>query len=654
MLTATLVAVLIYLVIMIGAGIYAKRWVTDSADYMLAGREFGGVANVMELCAVALAGSLLTFVPTLVLNYGLKTAIVGYICMLGLGYCCYGIIYGKLARDNGAQTVAEYLELRYNANVRTLVAVASSITMIGVTANNVLAIGSLFSSLLGIKPILVTSVCFIVIIIFALMSGFWGITLTDMIQVVIGGCAFIGLFLYLASKYGGMDFLVANFPSGDLWNVGVNGATTPVFSLKYPSFFTLFLNYMIFLLWGSNYYYLRVNTCRNGKVGRNSYMFTGLIMVPLLLTPLAFVGAYAAAAHPDVFGAGGTLGGSSAVAYMLQEVPVPLVVLVLLGALAVTVSTASTTLIGVTSTLCRDIYQRRMNPNVSQDQLLKVQKVLMLVVALVGWALCFYPGGTVFLFSFATSWLGPVAILMIMSSLWPRFTNQGAFWGALVGMILLTLSTLLDVLGIFNVAAYAHSSVVGLFSALIVGVIVSLCTKPNYYGASDWKRIPEEGKRENISLNDFDKQILAMTRFGMITMAEITDYLGCDSQVSKESVEKLDRNGYIIREGMQGSSFYHYTISEKGEAVLDKLSPEDEKLRTSGLSREQFEVLSNAGISNDQMQQYAKEHGFGSLKMTSIISLLDHRGYVKQKGLMKRKVVLTDEGRKVVALHSEI
>jgi predicted transcriptional regulator len=105
---------------------------------------------------------------------------------------------------------------------------------------------------------------------------------------------------------------------------------------------------------------------------------------------------------------------------------------------------------------------------------------------------------------------------------------------------------------------------------------------------------------------------------------------------------------------MQGSSFYHYTISEKGEAVLDKLSPEDEKLRTSGLSREQFEVLSNAGISNDQMQQYAKEHGFGSLKMTSIISLLDHRGYVKQKGLMKRKVVLTDEGRKVVALHSEI
>ena len=206
MLIATIIAIVIYLVVMVGAGAYAKRWVTDSADCMLAGREFGFVANVMELCAVALAGSLLTFVPSLVLGYGLKTAVIGYIFALGCGYALYGLLYGKIARDNGSQTVAEYLELRYNVNVRTLVAIASSITMSGITANNVLAIGSLFSGLIGFPTFLVTSICFVAIIIFSLMSGFWGITLTDMIQVVVGAVAFIGLAVFLMHQYGGMEY----------------------------------------------------------------------------------------------------------------------------------------------------------------------------------------------------------------------------------------------------------------------------------------------------------------------------------------------------------------------------------------------------------------------------------------------------------------
>ena len=279
---------------------------------------------------------------------------------------------------------------------------------------------------------------------------------------------------------------------------------------------------------------------------------------------------------------------------------------------------------------------------------------MMFLVAVVGWGLCFYPGGTVFLFGFATSWLGPVAILMIMASFWPRFTNKGAFWGALVGMILLTLSTVLDVLNIFDIAAYAHSSVIGLFSTLIVGVIVSLCTKPNYYGVSDWKRDPKEGKRLDVLLSDFDKKVLAMTRYGVITMAEITDYLGCDSRVSKEAVENLDKGGYIVRVSMYGSKFYHLAISEKGEQILDALSGEEEALREAGLSYEQFQVLANANVSHEQMQKYAASRGFDSLRTTAVVSLLDHRGYVKQRGLMKRQVVLTEKGKHVVEAHKDL
>lgn len=651
MLIAAVVAIIVYLILMIGAGFYAKRWVSDAGDYSLAGREFGGIVNTVELCAVALGGSLLTFVPSLVMGYGFLSAVIGYVVALGLGYCCYGLIYGKLARDNGSQTVAEYLELRYDSKVRTLVAIAASVTMLGITANNVLAIGSIFAELLGFSTIIVTSVCFIAIIAFSLLSGFWGITLTDMIQVVIGAIAFIGLAAFVMRQCGGFEWVAANFPSENWLTAGTKGMTIAGLSFKYPSYLTMFLNYMIFILWGSNYYFLRLNTCRNGKVGRNSYVVTGLIMIPVLLTPLAVIGAYAGAAHPDLFGMNGTLDGASAMSVVLKEVPVGLVILVLLGALSITVSTASTALIGVTSTLTRDIIQKRRKDHSNTKKELRIQRIVMLVLALIGWGLCFYPGGTVFLFGFATSWLGPVAILMILASFWPRFTNKGAFWGALVAMILLTLGTLLDVLGIFNVANYAHTSVIGLFSALIIGVIVSLVTKPNYYGRRGWKRKVSEGTREDVELNEFDKKVLAKTRYGIITMAEITDYFGCDSEVTKSAIEKLDRGGYIERQSLYSYKFYHLSITQKGKDALGKLTGPEEQLIDTRLSPEEFAFLAKAYVSHDEMQAYGRECGYGSLKMTAIISLLDHRGYVKQKGLMKRKVVLTQEGRNVVEAH---
>lgn len=648
MFIAIIIAIIIYLVLMVGAGLYAKRWVSDADDYLLAGREFGGIVNTVELCAVALGGTLLTFVPSLVMGYGFLAAFIGYVVALGLGYCCYGLIYGKLARDNGAQTVAEYLELRYDSKVRTLVAIAASVTMLGIVANNVLAIGSIFAELVGIPTLLVTSICFVAIIAFALLSGFWGITLTDMIQVLIGAVAFIGLMAYVIHMHGGLAWLSANFPSANWLTVGTKGLTTVGMSLKYPSIFTMLLNYMIFILWGSNYYFLRLNTCRNGKVGRNSYVVTGLIMIPILLTPLAVIGAYAAAAHPDLFGMNGTLDGSSAIAVILTEVPAGLVILVLLGALSITVSTASTALIGVTSVLTRDIIQRFRKKRTTPKKDLWIQRIVMLILALIGWGLCFYPGGTVFLFGFATSWLGPVAILMIMASFWPRFTNKGAFWGALIAMILLTLSTLLDVLGIFNIGQYAHTSVVGLFSALVIGVLVSLVTKPNYYGEKSWKRKASERNREEIILSDFDRMILSKTKYGVVTMAEITDYFGCDSKESKAAVEKLDRGGYIERMSLYSYKFYHLNITQKGLKELGMPKGREAELAKVGLSSEEFDFLLKANVSDEEMKAYGKSKEYGSLRMTAIISLLDHRGYIKQKGLMKRRVELTPDGKRVV------
>lgn len=651
---AAAVALLIYLAVLLLIGIYTKKWVSDASDYMLAGREFGVAANVIELCAIALAGSLMTFLPSLVIQYGLRTALIRYVLILGLGYAVYGVLYGKLARDSGAQSVAEYLELRFDFKVRTLVAVISSFAMLGISANNVLAITNVINRMIGIPQIIIASICFFIIILFSVMGGFWGITLTDMIQLIIGGSAIFALLVYLTSHFGGWSFLVTHFPSVNLWTTGTNGESMRFFSARYPSGLTMILNFMVFLLWGNNYYFLRLNTCRNGRVARSSYMITGLVCIPVLLAPVTLLGAYAAAIYPERFWGRHVVDGASALSLLIDNAPMLLKIFMLIGFLAITVSTASTALIGVTSTVSRDIWKRRFRPDMTKEEELKVQKRLMFFVALIGWALCFYSGGTIRMFGFVTSWLGPVAVLVLMAALCPRFTSKGALYGSAAGVLLLTASSIMNMMGVHNSLVCIHSSILGIISTLVVGTVISLFTKSNYYGQRKWRRIPEEGGRNQVILSNFDRSVLEMIRYGTITMAEITDYIGCDSRMSKMAVETLDKGGYIIRKGIRFSNFFHFEITRLGRSVLKELPESEKRLAEAGLSREQFEFLVCAESSREELQRYISQQGYGSLKTTAVISLLDHRGYVRQRGMMKRQVIVTKSGHEIIDKYSNL
>lgn len=649
-----ILAIIIYLVILLMIGIYTKKWVRDPADYMLASREFGIAANVLELCAIALAGSLMTFLPSLVIQYGLRTALIRYVVVLGCGYIIYGLLFGKLARDSGAQTVAEYLELRFDYKVRMVVAVTSSFAMLGISANNVLAITNVINRLTGIPQMFIASVCFVIIILFSVMGGFWGITITDMIQLLIGVAALFGLIFFLMHQYGGWPFLMQHFPSSNLWTTGTNGESMRFFAVRYPSGITMLLNFMVFLLWGNNYYFLRLNTCRNGHTARLSYVIAGAVGIPVLLAPVCLLGAYAAAIYPEHFWGRHMVDGSSALSLLIGHVPASLKILMIVGFFAVTVSTASTALIGVTSTVSRDIWRRRYRPDLSASEELKVQKRLMFFVALIGWLICFYQGGTIRLFGLVTSWLGPVAVLMLMAALCPWFTNSGALCGDIAGVIILISSSAVQMMGIHSFFSRIHSSILGIVTTLCVGTVGSLFTRSNYYGKLGWRCDPGKGIRQKIRLSFFDTTVLGMIRYGTVTMADITDYFGCDSRMTKASVEALDKGGYIKRDRDVFSGFFRLQITEKGKDVLGELTGSASRLEKVGLSVEQFLLLRCVADPQMDIEQYKEARGYGSLKLTALVSILELRGYIRQHGFIKRKISITENGKSIVRAFGDV
>lgn len=639
---------IIFVALLIGAGFIAKKWVSDTDDYIIAGREISFPINTLGVVAIGFAGTSITLAPGFSILYGVKGGITWGVIYSLAGLLVYANIFSKFIRRSGAQTLPEYFETRYNGKVRGLVAVTSVIGMCGILANNVVSLSSIVSGYTGWSIPIITGAAFLVILIFATMSGMWATTITDFIQVTIGTVA-VPVFLFiLMTKYGGFEFF-QSWKGGDWVNTGLAGASMPVATFKYPSALTFIILFGTALVWGNNYYWIKMASCRNESVAQKSYTVGSIYLIVVFMIPLSLIGIFAGTAMPEVFTlAGGKVAHTAAYGVIAQVIPPALGSLFIVGACAAALSTASTSAMGATSTATRDIYKRMINKDASPETTLKVSKITMALIIGVTWIMTFFPGGPTYLFAFANAWLTPPAVLLLLGAFWPRFNAKGAFWGALSGMITMVILTITELTKVFVIGQWTHMAIVGFLVSLVVGVIASLTAPANYYGASDWNIKATKNNRKNVKIDDFDLQVLAMIRNGHQYLADISDGLKVDAKISNHSIEKLDQGGYIERAGLTGSKFFTFNVTEKANEVLPKLDDTEAKMIVDYLNPKYIKFLEVAESNPDKIGKFAKENNMASLQMSSMISHLTRRGYIVEKGMFKRQVEITEKGKAMV------
>ena len=318
--------------------------------------------------------------------------------------------------------------------------------------------------------------------------------------------------------------------------------------------------------------------------------------------------------------------------------------LVVISAVAASISTASTSALGASAVANRDIYQRLINPKADAKKSLKMSKIIMLLIGVVTFVLCQFPGGPTYLFAFANCWLVPPAILLGLGAIWPRFNGRGALWGAVCGMATMAVFTLLDLTKVFSINSYVYLATLGLVVTLVVAVIASLFGQPKYYGRPGWERVPTASNRKEVKLGELEKQILEMLRIGHCYMSDLTDALGVDSKTSGAAVENLDQGGYLVRAGMSGSKFYTFTITEKGLAALPALSGKEAEMAEEFLNPLYVQLLKVVKENPEQQAEFVQKNGIKSMRMSAICSHLTRRGYVVEGGLFKRKLRITEKG----------
>jgi SSS family solute:Na+ symporter len=86
--------------------------------------------------------------------------------------------------------------------------------------------------------------------------------------------------------------------------------------------------------------------------------------------------------------------------------------------------------------------------------------------------------------------MAPAGILLFLGMVWRRCTATAAFVGSVCALILESIWAVMDFFKIplagAPVSSYIHIGILGFITTLVPVVIISLFTKPKYYGMPGW------------------------------------------------------------------------------------------------------------------------------------------------------------------------
>jgi len=171
-------------------------------------------------------------------------------------------------------------------------------------------------------------------------------------------------------------------------------------------------------------------------------------------------------------------------------VPVPIGVLLLAAACAVVISTGMNYLFSPSTNVVRDIYQRFIKSDVSDRQLVVIQKIVIVFLGLCAFAMIFIPTVlnkpiSVLRYSYFAYTMYGVAVTpaLVAALVWKRATKAGGLASILSGAFLaVMLELIVPLLWPQVIQSGDPWGIPSIYPSLLVSVsaliIVSLCTKP--------------------------------------------------------------------------------------------------------------------------------------------------------------------------------
>lgn len=221
--TLDYLAIITYFLLIMGVGIYGAHRAKDREEYLVAGRNlnfpmfFGCIAAMSVGGAVTIGGAAKGY------SIGLSGWWIGG--ALGFGFIFLGMLVSSKLNRLRSLSITEVIAKHYGTSARILSVLLTVIYTAVLSVVQVIAMGSILSSIFEIDIFFGCLYSGSVVVIYTFIGGMWSVSMTDIVQFIIktiGVIILIPPFVLMSSKVGGLSGIINNVPSS-FWNLGELG-----------------------------------------------------------------------------------------------------------------------------------------------------------------------------------------------------------------------------------------------------------------------------------------------------------------------------------------------------------------------------------------------------------------------------------------------
>ncbi|SNZ13031.1 sodium:solute symporter family protein [Hydrogenobacter hydrogenophilus] len=208
-----LLFVLLYMIITIGIGILASKWVKNTRDFLLAGRGLPLYISASALFAPWFGSETVLGASSKIAKDGLYGVIED---PFGASLCLFlvGLFFAKPLYRMNLLTFGDFYRAMYGRKVEIVASFMLALSYLGWVAAQMVAIGIIMQVALGIPRELGIFIGFGVVLFYTFLGGMWAVSLTDFIQTIM---IVVGLLLTLyevSNGFSQITTVLKNQPPG--------------------------------------------------------------------------------------------------------------------------------------------------------------------------------------------------------------------------------------------------------------------------------------------------------------------------------------------------------------------------------------------------------------------------------------------------------
>lgn len=496
------ISMIVYMAVVIGIGFYfAKRANESSENFFLGGRSLGPLVTAMSAEASDMSGWLLMGLPGVAYWYGLSDAIWTAIGLAAGTYLNWLFVakrlhnYSVIAGDS--ITLPDFFSNRFKEKSKIIMTISAVFILVFFTvyaSSCFVTVGKLFSTLFGFKYqyMMIAGAAFV--LIYTFIGGFLAESASDTMQAFVMIFALLTVLIVGTAAAGGLAVVVENaksipgfFEFFGIASPAVDGTGKQLVINGVPQFgeagkYGLY-TVLSTLAWGLGYFgmpqvLLRFMAIRDANELKTSRRIATVWVVISLVAAVA-IGIIGRSLFPTALT---TYSEAESVFIVLSSslLPAFLAGFVMAGILAATISSSDSYLLIAASAFSKNIYQHLIKKDATDDQVMKITRIILLVISIIGIIIALDETSVIFtIVSFAWAGFGATfGPITLFSLFWKRTNREGAIAGMLSGgiMVFVWKLVLKPMGGVFGVYELLPAFII---SCIFIYVVSKMTAEPS-------------------------------------------------------------------------------------------------------------------------------------------------------------------------------